>query len=407
MNFLTNFPEPDELLNRKSPLKPVPVNSHFHTPYSFSAFESIGQTVSMAVSEGVGILGINDFYTTAGYDEFSAICLQRRVFPLYNIEFIGLSKDQQAKNIRVNDPNNPGRTYFSGKGLDYPVSWDRTTLQIVESIRRENLNQIITMILRVNELLESINAGFTVSIEEIESRYARDLVRERHIAKILRIKMMEVYRTDDKRRTFLSKLFGGKEPAAPLHSIPAVEEEIRSRLLKAGGSAFVPEDEKAFLPVEEIIRIILNAGGIPCYPVLLDDKNGNYTDFERDFPAMLAYLKERNICAVELIPGRNAFDKLKEFILYFYQNGFIILLGTEHNTPQLIPVTVSCRNNVPLDNYLLGIGYEGACVVAAHQYLRAKKKTGYVDSSGKADVSQRQYFAELGHEIILEYGKPG
>ena len=47
----------------------VDVNAHLHTPYSFSAFESIDQALDMAAAEGVKVVGINDFYSTDGYKE--------------------------------------------------------------------------------------------------------------------------------------------------------------------------------------------------------------------------------------------------------------------------------------------------------------------------------------------------
>ena len=59
-----------------------------------------------------------------------------------------------------------------------------------------------------------------------------------------------------------------------MSDIPALDNEIRGNLLKSGGKAFVEEDENAFMSLDEVIEIILAAGGIPCYPVLLDDKNG-------------------------------------------------------------------------------------------------------------------------------------
>ena len=95
-------------------------NGHIHTPYSFSAFTDLESLFSMAKSENISLLGINDFYVTDGYSSFYDGCLKNRIFPLFNIEFIGLMKDEQKKGIRINDPNNPGRIYFCGKGLDYP-----------------------------------------------------------------------------------------------------------------------------------------------------------------------------------------------------------------------------------------------------------------------------------------------
>ena len=75
---------------------------------------------SMAREEKIALLGINDFYVSDGYDAFHNGCIANKIFPLFNIEFIGLLKEEQKKGIRINDPNNPGRIYFTGKGLDYP-----------------------------------------------------------------------------------------------------------------------------------------------------------------------------------------------------------------------------------------------------------------------------------------------
>ena len=98
----------------------IDVNAHLHTPYSFSAFDSIGQAVDMAAREGVKVVGINDFYSMDGYGEWKEECARRSLFPLFNIEFISLNQEDQAAGLRVNDPNNPGRTYLSGKGLNCP-----------------------------------------------------------------------------------------------------------------------------------------------------------------------------------------------------------------------------------------------------------------------------------------------
>jgi len=40
----------------------VDVNAHMHTPYSFSAFDSVTQALDMAAEEEVKVVGINDFY---------------------------------------------------------------------------------------------------------------------------------------------------------------------------------------------------------------------------------------------------------------------------------------------------------------------------------------------------------
>ena len=120
-NFLTEFPSFDKLNKEMSGLS-IPeyreANGHIHTPYSFSAFIALETAFKMAVEEKIAVLGINDFYVTDGYDAFHEGCVRNKIFPLFNIEFIGLLKTEQKNGIRINDPNNPGRIYFSGKGLD-------------------------------------------------------------------------------------------------------------------------------------------------------------------------------------------------------------------------------------------------------------------------------------------------
>lgn len=402
-NFLKEFPSRTELLdwyNTNGSNIVHEVNGHFHTPYSFSAFQDMRQVFEMARSEHIKILGINDFYTMAGYEEFHDLSIDYKTFPLFNIEFMGLLKDEQKNDIRVNDPNNPGRIYFSGKGLDYPVTLDGPGLKKLEMIREESANQTREMFRLAAKYLASIDSELTVDYEESLKKYTRGMMRERHIAKILREIVFGKYKDDESRKVILQKLYGGKEPKAKCGNSASVEDEIRSRLLKTGGIAYVKEDSKAFLELDEINRIILDSGGIPTYPVLLDDKNGDYTDYEKNSENLYNELSAKNVYSLELIPGRNDFEHLKEFVLYFHDRGFIVTFGTEHNTPELIPLKIFARGGKPLDEELKRINFEGACIIAAHQYLRAKEEDGYVDKNGKPRLNQKEEFIEIGNAVI-------
>src|SRR5665647_1631121 len=144
-NFLTKFPSLDILIKEVKGLS-LPEfresNGHIHTPYSFSAFSALETAFKMAVEEKIAVLGINDFYVTDGYDAFHDGCVKNRIFPLFNIEFIGLLKEEQKKGIRINDPNNPGRIYFSGKGLDYPFHTGFILRKQLKSVIRASQLQI-------------------------------------------------------------------------------------------------------------------------------------------------------------------------------------------------------------------------------------------------------------------------
>jgi hypothetical protein len=191
----------------------------------------------------------------------------------------------------------------------------------------------------------------------------------------------------------------GRECKADLNNSAAVENEIRSNLLKAGGQAFVPEDEKSFIELSAVKEFIINAGGIPCYPVLLDYGDKNFTNFEKSKEQMLNQLLKENVYCIEFIPGRNTFDILKEYVRYFRQHGFLVMFGTEHNTPVMAPLSIKC-NDKPLDNELKQVSYEGACVTAAHQYLVANNKKAYINKQGNADISNYKEFVKLGDAVI-------
>ena len=227
------------------------VNAHLHTPYSFSAFDSIPQALDMALAEGVKVVGINDFYSLDGYREWSEECGKRRLFPLFNIEFISLNVEDQAAGVRVNDPNNPGRTYLSGKGLDYPVSLSGKEAQMLADVKAESNLQVEKMCSKLNDHLDAVKAGFRISFSEVRDTLTRGSIRERHLAKALRLAVEAHAGCESCRAELYERIFGGVALKSDQGNVAAVENEIRSRLLKSGGAAFVPEDPKAFLEAKE------------------------------------------------------------------------------------------------------------------------------------------------------------
>ena len=362
--IIANF-EQRILMNMK---KIIDVNAHLHTPYSFSAFTDVRQALDMAAAEDVRIVGINDFYSMDGYREWSDECAARHLYPLFNIELISLNSEDQAAGLRVNDPNNPGRTYLSGKGLAYPVILSGKEAQMLADVRAESNAQVERMCARLNAHLDEVKAGFNVDFKYIVKELTRGSVRERHLAKALRMAVDAKADKIQDRLALYERIFGGQ----PLKSAPdneaAVENEIRSKLLKAGGAAFVPEDPKAFLPMETVCQIIKAAGGIPTYPFLADDAKGNFTDFEGDLQKAADTLKKRGIKSAEFITTRNTTAVLEEYSGYLQDEGFIVTFGSEHNTPALEPIRLRTRDNAEgLSEKLRETNYRGACAVAAHQ----------------------------------------
>ena len=406
MSFYRKMPEKNLLLGRTSmpaDSEIVEVNAHMHTPYSFSAFESVGQAVQMAVAEGVKVTGINDFNTTDGYDAWARECLENNIFPLFNIEFIALNREDQADGILVNDPNNPGRTYISGKGLAFPQNLAGKSRVLFDRIKSESNSHAEKMCARLNDHLAECGAPFTISFKEVSDSLTMGNIRERHLAKALRMKVAAHFPDEGAQKAFYEKIFGGKPLKNALDNEAAVENEIRGNLLKAGGAAFVTENPDAFPEVLDICQVIKDAGGIPTYPFLADNAKGDFTGFEGDLEKAVETLKKRGMSSVEFIPTRNTVGVLERYAGYCWENGMTVTFGTEHNTPAMEPVKVYASGLTELTPLLKEINYKGACIVAAHQYLVGKGETGL--AGGFSGEKERDECVRLGHAIIKEINK--
>lgn len=381
------------------------VNAHMHSPYSFSSFDSVRQAAEMAYREGVKVVGINDFNTTDGYESWAEECLNRDLFPLFNIEFVALSREYQASGIQVNDPNNPGRTYISGKGLSFPMSLKGESLEKLSTIRSVANSYVEQMCTKLNDHLTACASPFSIDFNEVTVSLTKGNIRERHLAKALRMKVDEHFSDSGSRAVFYERLFGGKSLKSDPGNAAAVENEIRGNLLKAGGPAFVPESPDSFPEVADVCRIIIDAGGIPTYPFLADDAKGNFTGFEKDIEKAVGTLQERSIHSVEFIPSRNTVSVLERYAGYCWNKGMIVTFGTEHNTPLLEPVKVSASGTTDLSPFLKEIGYKGACIVAAHQYLTGTGEKGYLDNSGDLVSCDYSELIRIGHALITSVTK--
>ena len=290
------------------------------------------------------VVGINDFYSMDGYGEWKEGCAARGLYPLFGIEFISLNAEDQAAGLRVNDPNNPGRTYISGKGLAYPVILKAEPLRKLEAVRAESNRQVEQMCAKLNEWLKAEGKSIRLDFNEIREKLTKGSIRERHLAKALRLAL---------------------EPDA--ENPAKLENELRSKLLKAGGPAFVPERPEAFLPMKTVQEIMEAAGGIPTYPFLADDAKGHFTDFEGDLMKAADTLKKRGFRSVEFITTRNTTAVLEQYACYLEDEGFIVSFGSEHNTPAMEPVKLHTRDAAELSEKLKAINWRGACAIAAHQ----------------------------------------
>lgn len=377
------------------------VNSHIHTPYSFSAFNSIEHAVNLASEQQVNVLGISDFNTVEGHAEFNELCRKNHIYPLFGIESITLVRKDKEDGVKWNDPKNPGIVYICGKALDFPMTFPSASVAKLRSLWQGTQENITQAIIKVGNRCADIGLPVALDYESIKARYAKNTVRERHVTRALFDAMAESIPDKGKRLSAYRKLFSSEKFDADLDNNALVQDQIRNFLLKAGTPCFVEEDTKSFLTPQECNQLILSGGGIPCYPVFADDSLELSTR-EKDVEKLAISLRTLGYQMVEFIPLRNSFDHLKNYVRYFHESGFPVVFGTEHNTPSLIPMTPAARNNTPFDQELLKISYQGACVLAAHQHERNNGRPGFVDAVGNRVVDQTNMaeFAGIGDAAI-------
>ena len=360
------------------------VNTHVHMPPNFSAFADVDDVVATGAAEGVRAIGISNFYDQHVYSRFGERTAAAGIVALYGLEIITHAPELERAGIRVNDPANPGRFYLCGKGISPFQGMTPRAAAIEATIRTGNDERAAAMVARVSEHLAAsgVTGAEGLTVEAITAKVARRAgvpeawvsLQERHIAQAVQELLAEVPQTE--RLAALERIYG-RPSSVDVDDPAALQGEIRSRLLKAGMPAFVPEVPVGF---DDAYHYILDMGGIPTYPTLADGATP-VCEFETPADALAREVVARGIHAAELIPIRNRSAVVDEYVRAFTGAGLIVMAGTEHNTTERLPLDPACVDG-PLSDYARKAFWEGTCVVAAHQRMAARDEAGYVDATG-------------------------
>lgn len=386
-------------------------NAHIHLPPNFTAFDTVPQAVGMAEAEGVRVLGASNYYDYSVYSDFADEAMRRGVFPLFGTEIICLIDALVQGGILINDPGNPGKMYICGKGITRFDPLTDDARRLLQVIRDNDSARIRVITERLAALFAQAGVNTGLDADAVKGRVAarhgcpleRVYLQERHIAQAFQEVLFERESDAERRAALLERLFGAasKKPDDAV----TVQNEIRSHLMKAGKPAFVPD---TFVDFDHAYRLILALGGIPCYPTLADGANP-ICAYEDDADALIADLKARNIPAAEFIPVRNTPEVLRRYVIAMRRAGLFVTSGTEHNTRDLLPITPACLNGEPIPDDVQEVFREGACVVAAHQYLALRGEPGFVDAEGRpnpayaSDEERIAAFRDIGAAVLARY----
>lgn len=410
-SFAAQQGDPDALIADAARMAPGPrraSNSHVHLPPNFSAFDSVSQAVELATAQGIRVLGVSNYYHYGVYAEFAERALAAGIYPLFGTEIIALQDDLVQADVKINDPGNPGKMYVCGKGLTHLDPLTPRATALLEVIRQKDSTRMAAMVAKLGEVFAA--AGFPNGLDEaavkasVVRRHgcAPDTVylQERHVTQAFQ-EALAASHTVEEQMAILERAYGAAPKASPEDAVPT-QNEMRSKLLKAGKPAYVTE---TFVDLAHARNLILALGGIPCYPVLGDGAKP-FCAFEETPEALVGHLREYGFTFAEFIPGRNQPDVLSRYAKALRAAGIVVTAGTEHNTRDLIPLVPSCAGGAPIPEDVADLFWEGICVVAAHQYLAGVGRTGYVDADGKpnaafATADERiAFYRSLGETLI-------
>ena len=368
----------------------------------------MADAVRRAAAEGLAAIGASNYHDFRVYRGFAEAAQLEGVTALFGLEVIAVLEDLQRDGTLVNDPNNPGRTYLCGKGITRFEQPTDLATGLVAEMRAASDRRMHEMTDRMAECfaLAGLATDCTDTVIAADEAARSDVppawvaLQERHIARAFQEALFREL-PPDRRSRFLAGLFGAPSSAAPTDAV-ALQDEIRSRLMKAGRPAFVPEAPVSF---DDAYRLIVELGGIPCYPTLADGASP-ICPFEDPPQALADRLLERHVYCAELIPGRNRQAVVDQYVAALRGAGILVMAGTEHNTQRMIPLAPMCAGGEALSELARDAFWEGACVVAAHQWRMASGQPGYVDAAGRLnsayddDAARIRAFRELGADLI-------
>jgi hypothetical protein len=319
------------------------------------------------------------------YAEFIRRCGEAGIFPLMGLEIICMNDDLREAGVKLNDPGNPGKMYLCGKGITRLDPMTPRAKELIDTIRENDAARMAAMIDKLDA--HFANAALPLDLDAdavIDMIVARHdvpretvTIQERHVAQAFQEAMFE--KTDPETRLeTLAGILGAPSKATPDAAV-TIQGEIRSHLMKAGKPCFVPE---SFVSFAEAKELILELGGIPCYPTLADGTTP-ICPFESPVGQLIENLQQRGIHCAEFIPTRNQPGVLEEYVTAMRDAGIAVTGGTEHNTLELGPIQPGAAGGCHVPERVSGVLREGAQLVAAHQLLSLHGEDGYVTDAGE------------------------
>ena len=373
------------------------VNMHCHSFHSFNGYGYSPSALAwLAKREGYKVIGIVDFDTLDGVDEFLYACDILGVRASAGIET--RSYIPEFSDRVINSPGEPGVSYIMGVGFSASSVPDES-LPILEDmqIRVTNRNKVI--IDRVNAFLSPVSVDYE---SDVVTLTPGGNVTERHIVQAYVLAAGQ--ETSDEAKFWGEKLdLSTTEASNLLKDLPRLQNIIRKKLMKKGGIGYIEPTAESFPLLEDVNKLIVSCGAIPCI-AWLDGTTQGEIDAEELFSLQI----DKGAAVLNIIPDRNwniKDEKIKERKLNnLYQT---VKMAKALKLPLIVGTEMNRYDSPKIDDFdseelspLRKDFLDGAAFIYGHTVMQRTLGLGYQSEWTKAQFQNQhdrnQFYTKMG-----------
>ncbi|NLE44769.1 MAG: hypothetical protein GX620_08610 [Chloroflexi bacterium] len=270
------------------------VNMHCHTFFSFNAYGySPAGLAWLARKRGFLAAGIVDFDVLDGVEEFLSACEMLGVRGAAGMETRVFIPEFASR--EMNSPGEPGISYHMGIGFT-SSGVPAQVAEVAADLRRRAADRNRSIVGRVNNHLAPATIDYDLDVLPLAPG---GTPTERHIVAAY-VRKAELI-LDDVAQFWADRLGLSRDQVSILFEDPAaLQNAVRAKLMKRGGVGYVQPGADTFPTVDEVNKLIVACGALPCATWL-----DGLSEGEQAMDELLQLLIDKGVVALNIVPDRN------------------------------------------------------------------------------------------------------
>lgn len=382
------------------------VNLHCHTFFSFNAYGYSPTGLAwLARQRGFKALGIVDFDVLDGVAEFLNACELLGVRGSTGMETRVFIPEFASRDI--NSPGEPGVYYYMGIG--FPASRPpASAAPILADMRRRAEERNRAMLARINAFLAPVAVDYDRDVLPLTPA---GNATERHM--LVAYQKVVARRFPDPVNFWAEKLaMPSEQVAAQIGDAVKFPNTLRAKLMKRGGVGYAQPGPDTFPSLDEVNRLIVACGALPCATWLDGTSAGEQAEEE-----LLELLIGKGTVVLNIVPDRNwnlpdpekrrmMVQKLYEVVALCAKLDLPLNIGTEMNAPgQKLVDDFDAPELAPVRQAFL----DGADFIYGHTILQRALSLGYQSEWARTHFPARRernaFYTQAGR--LVTPGRPG